>query len=50
VRERHIDTYVNDFTLDVGPVGRAAVDTLFERAAQRGVMPLPRPDLFWGRP
>ncbi len=49
VRERHIDTYVNDFTLDAGPAGRAAVGTLFERAAQRGLMPLPRPDLFWGR-
>lgn len=48
VRERHIDTYVNDFTLDAGPVGRAAVDTLFERAAGRGLLPAVRPDLFWG--
>ncbi|MDZ7707606.1 MAG: 1,4-dihydroxy-6-naphthoate synthase [Trueperaceae bacterium] len=48
VRERHIDTYVNDFTLDAGPVGRAAVGTLFERAARRGLFPVPRSDLFWG--
>ncbi len=48
VRERHIDTYVNDFTLDAGPAGRAAVGTLFERAARRGLLPVPRPDLFWG--
>jgi 1,4-dihydroxy-6-naphthoate synthase len=47
VRRRHIDTYVNDFTLDLGDEGRAAVRTLLARAAEVGRVPAPRADLFW---
>jgi len=48
VRRRHIETYVNEFTLDVGREGRAAVRTLLERAARRGKLHQPRAPLFWG--
>jgi 1,4-dihydroxy-6-naphthoate synthase len=48
VRRKHIDTYVNDFTLDLGVEGRAAVRTLLERAAALGRVPAPRADLVWG--
>lgn len=47
VRDRHVATYVNDFTLDVGEEGRAAVRTLLDHAADRGLMPTVRRDLFW---
>jgi 1,4-dihydroxy-6-naphthoate synthase len=47
VRRKHIDTYVNDFTLDLGDEGRAAVRTLLRRAAEVGRVPAPRSDLFW---
>ena len=39
--------YVNDFTLDLGDEGRAAVRTLLRRAAEIGRVPPPREDLFW---
>jgi 1,4-dihydroxy-6-naphthoate synthase len=34
VMRQHIDLYVNDFTLDLGPEGRRAIQKL---TAQRGV-------------
>lgn len=36
---KHIDLYVNDYSLDVGAEGRRAVDTLFARAHAAGVIP-----------
>lgn len=39
VMRAHIDLYVNDYSLDVGTDGRAAVDELFARAARAGVVP-----------
>lgn len=36
VRRKHIETYVNDFTLDVGEEGRDAARALFEAGAARG--------------
>jgi 1,4-dihydroxy-6-naphthoate synthase len=30
VIRKHIDLFVNDYTLDLGPVGRAAVETLMK--------------------
>lgn len=47
VRERHIATYVNAFTTDVGDEGRDAVRTLFARATERGLLPPVRRDPFW---
>lgn len=45
----HIDLYVNDFSLDVGAEGEAAVTELFARAAARDLIPR-QPQgapLFW---
>jgi 1,4-dihydroxy-6-naphthoate synthase len=39
VVQRHIDLYVNDFTLDLGPEGHAAADALLGRAAAAGLTP-----------
>ncbi|HAX93328.1 MAG TPA: 1,4-dihydroxy-6-naphthoate synthase [Bacteroidales bacterium] len=39
VISRHIDLYVNDFTLTLGPVGRKAVSELYRIAAEKGVIP-----------
>ncbi len=38
VIERHIALYVNDYSVDVGPEGEAAVSALFEMAASRGLI------------
>jgi 1,4-dihydroxy-6-naphthoate synthase len=46
VMARHIDLYVNAFTLDVGEEGRLAVETLFHRAAEKGWMPPVSSPLF----
>jgi 1,4-dihydroxy-6-naphthoate synthase len=39
VQARHIGLYVNDFSLDLGPEGRAAVEALLHRAAEAGLVP-----------
>jgi 1,4-dihydroxy-6-naphthoate synthase len=39
VMYRHIDLYVNGYTIDLGVEGRRAVETLFARAAASGVIP-----------
>jgi 1,4-dihydroxy-6-naphthoate synthase len=37
--DRFVGMYVNDWTLDYGPVGRQAVRTLLDRAAEAGILP-----------
>jgi 1,4-dihydroxy-6-naphthoate synthase len=39
VRQKHIDLYVNEYSLDVGETGKAAVLELFKRAEERGFIP-----------
>jgi 1,4-dihydroxy-6-naphthoate synthase len=39
VMQAHIDLYVNEYTLDYGPDGEAAVADLLERAARAGIAP-----------
>ena len=39
VRQKHIDLYVNEYSLDVGEAGKAAVLELFKRAEERGFIP-----------
>lgn len=39
VRQRHIDLYVNDYSLDVGEEGEHAVRQLLERGMARGLFP-----------
>ncbi len=46
VMYKHIDLYVNDYSVDLGPEGRRAVEVLFERAKSSGVSPPMREDLF----
>jgi 1,4-dihydroxy-6-naphthoate synthase len=46
VRRRHVELYVNRYTLDVEEEGRAAVVALFTAAAKRGLAPAPPDDLF----
>ena len=38
VLAQHVQMFVNDFSLDIGPQGRAAVDTLRQLAAEAGVL------------
>jgi 1,4-dihydroxy-6-naphthoate synthase len=46
VMQKHIDLYVNDFSLDVGLEGERAVQELFARAAAKGLIAAPRLPLF----
>jgi 5,8-dihydroxy-2-naphthoate synthase len=39
VMYRHIDLYVNEYSIDLGPDGRRAIEILFSRAAETGVIP-----------
>jgi 1,4-dihydroxy-6-naphthoate synthase len=46
VMYRHIDLYVNQYSVDLGAEGRRAVETLFERARASGVIPAVNEPLF----
>ncbi|HYM26181.1 MAG TPA: 1,4-dihydroxy-6-naphthoate synthase [Vicinamibacterales bacterium] len=46
VMYKHIDLYVNDFSIDLGPDGRQAVQMLFDRARAAGVIPPSARSLF----
>jgi len=46
VMYRHIDLYVNEYSVDLGPDGRRAVETLFERARATGLIPATSDNLF----
>ncbi len=46
VMYKHIDLYVNEYSVDLGPEGRRAVALLFEKAAASGVIPAARRRLF----
>ena len=46
VMYRHIDLYVNEYSVDLGPEGRRAVELLFEKARALGVIPPIEPSLF----
>lgn len=43
----HIGLYVNDFSLDLGTEGKAAVKYLFEKAAQLKIIPPWDGNVFW---
>ena len=38
VMRQHIELYVNEYTTDLGPIGTKAINTLYERALQTGVI------------
>jgi 1,4-dihydroxy-6-naphthoate synthase len=46
VMYRHIDLYVNDYSVDLGLEGRRAVELLFEKAAATGIISAARAGLF----
>ena len=46
VMYKHIDLYVNEYSVDLGVDGRRAVEVLFERARNSGVIPEMTEDLF----
>ena len=48
VMYRHIDLYVNEYSVDLGPEGRRAVQTLFERGRAAGILPTVNAELFMG--
>jgi 1,4-dihydroxy-6-naphthoate synthase len=48
VMYKHIDLYVNEYSVDLGQEGRRAVALLFERARSTGVIPAMPEDLFLG--
>ena len=43
---QHIGLYVNEYSLDLGPTGAAAVRRLFDEAEQRGIFPRSSVPLF----
>jgi 1,4-dihydroxy-6-naphthoate synthase len=46
VMYKHIDLYVNEFSVDLGPEGKRAVDTLFDKAASLALVPSSSEPLF----
>ena len=46
VMYKHIDLYVNHFSVDLGPEGKHAVTTLFEKAAALSLIPASSEPLF----
>ena len=48
VCDQHIGLYVNDFSVDLGERGRAAVDALLQRGRDEGLLP-DGPGPWWGR-
>ncbi len=45
IMHKHINLYVNDFTVSLGERGKRAVSKLFEMAAERGIIP-PYKEIF----
>jgi 1,4-dihydroxy-6-naphthoate synthase len=46
VRQKHIDLYVNEYSLNIGEKGKAAVLELFKRAEERGFIPRIDKEIF----
>jgi 1,4-dihydroxy-6-naphthoate synthase len=46
VMYKHIDLYVNEYSVDLGAEGRRAVELLFEKAAATGIIPAATDGLF----
>jgi 1,4-dihydroxy-6-naphthoate synthase len=42
---QHVDLYVNDWTMDLGTVGKNALQQLSQRAQSIGLVPLDAPEL-----
>ena len=46
VIRRHIDLYVNEFTVEIGEQGKEAIEALFEMARSRGILPESKRPVF----
>ena len=46
VINKHIELYVNKFSIDLGEVGRKAVHTFFDKAHKLGIIPETKQNLF----
>jgi 1,4-dihydroxy-6-naphthoate synthase len=46
VMYKHIDLYVNEYSVDLGSDGRRAVELLFDKAAATGSIPVVHQPLF----
>ena len=46
VIRRHIDLYVNEFTVEIGKQGKEAIEALFEMARNRGILPESKKPVF----
>jgi 1,4-dihydroxy-6-naphthoate synthase len=46
VMYKHIELYVNDYSVDLGQVGKKAINTLFAMATERQVIPAIEVDLY----
>ena len=46
VMYKHIDLYVNEYSVDLGAEGRRAVELLFDKAAATGIVPPVNTGLF----
>ena len=46
VMYKHIDLYVNEYSVDLGVEGRRAVELLFEKASATGIIPRTASELF----
>jgi 1,4-dihydroxy-6-naphthoate synthase len=47
VIERHIETFVNDFSIEVGEEGERAIRRLLEAGLKRQRLPFPQKPVFW---
>jgi 1,4-dihydroxy-6-naphthoate synthase len=50
VMYKHIDLYVNQYSLDLGPEGKKAIQFLFNTAKEKGVIPEIKEELFLSAP
>lgn len=46
VMKQHIELYVNQYSVDLGVEGKRAIDTLFEKAHQQGLIPASNYPIF----
>ena len=46
VIKKHIELYVNKFSIDLGELGRKAVETFFKEAHKVGIIPVTKQNLF----
>ncbi|MDR6783737.1 1,4-dihydroxy-6-naphthoate synthase [Pedobacter africanus] len=50
VMYRHIDLYVNKYSIELGMEGRKAIDVLFEMARKNGLIPAAKQDIYLTSP